>query len=357
MSDFRQEPSLDAVRLSDEFVDALAGGGSVAPHDVADSALAALLCEWRDEMRWPPATGLVSEPQAVAALNAGLSDKGKRDPMASLDTPLTAKRRQRGLSTIGAAAAAVLCVGGFGAVVSSAGPGDALYGLRTMVFGTPKQVREDQFALAARTELDQVQELIAQGDWQHAQEKLVAVSSQVESIDDVGQKQELVEQFNDLSAKVVGRDPAATAPPGITYTVSTSSTALVQTVSPTSVPSAPSSTETTSGESSSSDTTAPSETASSGETATSEAMPASETPAAATSTASGSPTPSASPAQTTTPTASASPAQTTTPTSAAPGTTTPKVSSLVPTSAGTAPEVPPNLAPLVTTTVVVAPVG
>jgi hypothetical protein len=59
-----------------------------------------------------------------------------------------------------------------------------------------------------------VQTLISQGDWQQAQDKLVAVSTQVATIDDQQQKQELLDQFNDLSAKVVERDPAATAPPG-----------------------------------------------------------------------------------------------------------------------------------------------
>ncbi len=148
---------------------------------------------------------------------------------------------------VGAAAAAVLCIGGFGAVVAGAGPGDALYGLRSMLFGAPKQVRDDAVALAARTELNQVQELIAQGDWQQAQEKLVAVSTQVATIGDEQQKQELFDEFNDLSAKVVERDPAATAPPGIVYTVPPTAAELVPAVAPpTSMPTAPSPSDSTS---------------------------------------------------------------------------------------------------------------
>ena len=130
------------------------------------------------------------------------------------------------ITELPAAAAAVLCIGGFGAVVAGAGPGDALYGLRSMLFGAPKQVRDDQVALAARTELNQVQDLIAQGDWVQAQDKLVAVSTQVATIEDSPQKQELLDQFNDLSAKVVERDPEATAPPGIIYTVPPSATTI-----------------------------------------------------------------------------------------------------------------------------------
>jgi hypothetical protein len=238
-----QEPSLDAVRRADSFVDALAGGGRAIPQDPADAELAALLGGWRDEMRWPPATGLIAEADAVAALNAGLAEKRRpgldRGQRAALQARSTQNRNRRGLSTIGAAAAAVLCIGGFGAVVAGAGPGDPLYGVRTMLFGASKQVRDDQVGLAAKTELNQVQDLIAQGDWEQAQDKLVAVSTQVATIDNQQQKQELLDQFNDLSAKVVERDPEATAPPGVVYTVPPSSAALVPAVEPTSTPGAP----------------------------------------------------------------------------------------------------------------------
>ena len=237
------EPSFDDIHRSDSFIDALAAGSPVTPQDQADAELAALLGGWRDEMRWPPATGLISEEQAVAALNAGLAEKPQRTIRerreTRRETASAAPPSRRGLSLVGAAAAAVLCIGGFGAVVAGAGPGDALYGLRSMLFGAPKEVRDDQVALAARTELQQVQELIAQGDWQQAQEKLVAVSTQVATIGDEQQKQDLLEEFNDLSAKVVERDPAATAPPGVVYTVPPSSAALVPAVAPTSTPSAP----------------------------------------------------------------------------------------------------------------------
>lgn len=235
------EPSLDEIRRSDSFIDALAGGRPVAPNDAADAELAALLGSWRDETRWPPATGLITESDAIAALNAGRaqrrsgSGRDRWDP----DAVTTPRRRPRGLSVIGATAAAVLSIGGFGAVVAGAGPGDGLYGVRTMLFGTPKQVRDDQVGLAARTQLNQVQDLISRGDWQQAQDKLVEVSTQVASIGDQQQKQDLLEQFNDLSAKVVERDPAATAPPGVVYTVPPSSAQLVPAVAPTSTPSAP----------------------------------------------------------------------------------------------------------------------
>ena len=193
-------PSLDAVARSDQFIDALATGQPVASRDFSDpgdQALASLLEGWRDELRWPPATGLVSERDAIVALHGGMTDR---------------PRTRRGLAVVGSVAATLLCLGGFGAVVAGAGPGDALYGLRTMVFGEPRSVRDDQVVLAAQTELNQVQELIAQGDWEQAQEKLVAVSTAVQTVNDTDRKQDLVEEWNRLNVKVEKRDPEATLP-------------------------------------------------------------------------------------------------------------------------------------------------
>ena len=325
------EPSLDAIRRSDGFIDALASGRPAAPQDAADAELAALLGGWRDELRSPPSTGLISESDAVAALNAGLA----RNPVSAPREKRTATptRPRRGLSVVGAAAAAVLCIGGFGAVVAGAGPGDALYGLRSMLFGAPKQVRDDQVALAARTELNQVQDLIAQGDWAQAQDKLVSVSTQVATIEDSPQKQELLDQFNDLSAKVVERDPEATAPPGIVYTVPPSATDLVPAVAPpTSTPSAPSATDsaTSSSESaSSSGTSAATSSAGTSSSGTASAAPTTTaTSAPATTTAT-----SASPTTAATTTAAPTTTKTTASTTAAPATTA--TTTAAPTAAAT----------------------
>ncbi len=298
---------MDAIRHADGFIDALAGGRPVVPMDAADAELAALLGGWRDEMRWPPATGLISESEAVAALEAGRAQKNGRDRWNTAPDPTSSRRNRRGLGAIGAAAAAVLCIGGFGALVAGAGPGDALYGLRTMMFGAPKQVRDAQVGLAARTELSKVQDLIEQGDWDQAQNKLVAVSTQVASIADEEQKQDLLDQFNDLSAKVVERDPGATAPPGIVYTVPPAASELVPAVAPpTSVPTAPP------------EATTPTTSTMPSDTGTEPSAPATSEPAPAMTSE---PTTATSGADSATSSAEATPQtqQTTTPTSAAPG--------------------------------------
>jgi hypothetical protein len=210
------DQSLDAIVNTDRFIDALAAGQPAAPQDQGDAMLAELLGGWRDELRWPPASGLITERDAVNALRTGLAEKQRSG------------RSRRGLSIVGAAAAGVLVFGGFGAVVYGAGPGDALYGLHTMLFGDSKQVRADQVTLASATEqLKQVQQLVDQGDWPAAQAKLVEVNSQVNSVGDTPQKQDVLQQWNELSAKVVQKDPEATVPPGITYTVPASVSEIV----------------------------------------------------------------------------------------------------------------------------------
>jgi Anti-sigma-D factor RsdA to sigma factor binding region len=314
------EPSLDAIVRSDQFIDALATGSPVAPQDHADAMLASMLGEWRDEMRWPPATGLITERDAVAALRSGLADKQKHTPV----------RNRRGLSIVGAAAAGVLALGGFGAVVAGAGPGDALYGLRTMLFGAPKQVRDDQVALAAQTQLNQVQDLIAKGDWQQAQDKLVAVSDQVESLGDQEQKQQLLDQWNQLSAKVVQKDPEATVPPGITYTVPPSATELVPAVvtpsegpevPPTSVPDLPPITISTT-PSESGATTTPSEASSTSPSTTTTVPTTTQAPATTPSAPTTSSAPPTSTTAAATTTAGTTPTSATATTTAAPVTTT-----------------------------------
>ena len=79
------------------------------------------------------------------------------------------------MAVVGSVAAALLCLGGFGAAVYGAGPGDALYGLRTMLFGEQQAATRDyEVFLAAQTELAEVQQLIDQGQWTAAQDKLEA---------------------------------------------------------------------------------------------------------------------------------------------------------------------------------------
>jgi len=190
------DPSLNEINRADRFLDALAAKAPVYSTDQTEADLAFLLGDWRDTIRDPAPTVPVTARDAVAALNDGL-----------------AKRHSRGsLTIVGSAAAALLCIGGFGAAVYGAGPGDTLYGARTAVFGAPR-VSDDQVMLAAQTEMAQVQTLIDQGQWQQAQDKLQQLSPTVQSVDTPEHKQQLIEQWNALTYKVVEQNPQAILPP------------------------------------------------------------------------------------------------------------------------------------------------
>jgi hypothetical protein len=194
-------PALDEVARTDLLLDALAGLADVDlddPDDPDDHALAALLGDWRDDLRWPPASALVSPGQAVEALRDGLTEERRG--------------ARRGLAFVGSVAATLMVLSGFGAMVVEARPGDTLYGLHAMVFNEPR-VKDDQIALSAKAELAKVEELIAQGQWNQAQNQLAQVSSSVQGLNEGGRRQDLIDQVNLLNTRVESRNPNATLPP------------------------------------------------------------------------------------------------------------------------------------------------
>lgn len=193
---FPEPPALDEFARSDLLLDALAGRRPVDVDDREVDALTTLLEDWRDNLRWPPASALVSPEEAVGALRAGLAER---------------PRGRRGLATIGSVAAALLVLSGFGAMVVEAHQGDTLYGLHAMFFDQPR-VNENQVMLAAKADLAKVQESIDSGQWDQAQSQLTEVSSLVQSINDPASKQDLTNQLNLLNTKIETRNPNATLP-------------------------------------------------------------------------------------------------------------------------------------------------
>ncbi|MGA3257192.1 MAG: anti-sigma-D factor RsdA [Mycobacterium sp.] len=200
-SSHSDRPALDELVRTDLLLDALAqrqlADSPLGIKDPDDVALAALLEDWRDELRWPPASALVSPEQAVEALRTGLADR---------------RRGRRGLAAIGSVAAALLVASGFGAVVVEARPGDALYGLHAMFFDQ-RRVNDDSIVLSAKADLAKVQQMIDQGQWDQAHNQLAEVSSTVESVNDGASRHDLEDQVNLLNTRVETRDPNATLPP------------------------------------------------------------------------------------------------------------------------------------------------
>jgi hypothetical protein len=196
------KPGVADVVRTDRFIDALAASRPAESDDPGDQALVDLLAGWRDELRSPATEELVTEAAAIAALD-------DRQPRGRAMW----RRTHRGLTVIGSTAATVLALGGFGAVVVSARPGDALYGLRTTLFGEPTWAVDDRIALTAKTEMEKVQRMIAQGQWDQAQQRLSTVGDTVGTVNDTHRRQDLVDQWNRLNVQVQKRDPNATPAP------------------------------------------------------------------------------------------------------------------------------------------------
>jgi Anti-sigma-D factor RsdA to sigma factor binding region len=189
------QPDPAAVARTERFIDALAKS---EPVDIGDRALAGLLEDWRDELRAPASSALCPDAEAVAALNRGLAEQ---------------RRSRRRMALVGTVAATVLLMSGFGAMTVEAQPGSTLYGIHTKLFGEPPAVHDDRIAMSAKNDLDLVQQMITQGQWEQAQDKLAAVSDRVQAVNDNDRKQDLIDQVNQLNVKVANRDPNATAPP------------------------------------------------------------------------------------------------------------------------------------------------
>jgi anti-sigma-D factor RsdA-like protein len=318
------DPSLNEINRTDRFLDALASQQPVYSTDPSEAELAQLFAGWRDEIRTPPLMAPVTPRDAVVALTRAVEAR---------------KRTRTSMAVVGSVAAAVLCLGGFGAVVAGAGPGDPLYGLHTMLFGEQQQTRTDQVALASQ-QLAEVQQLINEGQWDAAQDKLQTLTTTVATVNDVEQKQELVTQWQDLTVKVDAKDANATLPPGAPpppmpepVVVAPGSTTSTTTSSETSG-STSSSSETTTSSSSSSETT--SSTTTSSPTSSS---PAPEPP----------PPTSGTPTTTTTPPTTTTTATTTTTTTATTTTTTTATTTTTTTQAvtttTTTPQAPPAAGP------------
>ncbi|MGE2689621.1 anti-sigma-D factor RsdA [Mycolicibacterium pulveris] len=298
------DPSLNDINRTDRFLDALAFEQPVYATDPGEAELAQLLAGWRDDVRDAPLTATVTPRDAVLAL----------------DRATVSRRRTRSLAVVGSAAAAVLCLGGFGAVVAGAGPGDALYGLRTMLFGEQQTTRDDPVMLASQ-QFAEVQQLIDEGQWQAAQDKLQTLTTTVATVDDVERKQEFVSEWQELTVKVQAQDAAATIPPDVPppvfpeVPVAVLDTTTSVTVSPSpSDTTAPSPTDVTTLPSPT-DTTLPSPSDVTTLPSPSPSPTVSPTPSP-TAAPSPTPSPTASPAPTSAPAPTSSPAQRPTPTSA-----------------------------------------
>lgn len=223
------QPALNELTHTDLLLDALAERRPVRVEDFGDpddsdfQVLTTLLEDWRDNLRWPPASALVAPEEAIQALHTGLTNR---------------RRARRGMTAIGSVAAALLVLSGFGAMVVEARPGDTLYGLHAMFFDQPK-VNENQVMLSAKADLAKVQQMIDEGRWDQAQSQLAEVTSLVQAMNDGADRNGLQDQLKLLSTRIESRNPNATLPPPDASTTPVLSTATNTAPTPTRTTSEP----------------------------------------------------------------------------------------------------------------------
>lgn len=193
---FGDQPALDEIAHTDLLLDALAERESLDLDDPQVDALAVLMGDWRDDLRWPPASALVSPEEAVEAMRAGLAER---------------RRTHRGVAAIGSVAATLLVLSGFGALVADAHRGDPLYGLHVMFFDAPR-ANDDTITLSAKADLAKIQQMIDQGQWAQAHSQLAAVNSTVQAMNDSSSRQNLLDEINLLNTRVESRNPNAMLP-------------------------------------------------------------------------------------------------------------------------------------------------
>ena len=170
--------------------------------DPSEAELAHLMAGWRDEMRTPPLMSPVTPPR-----RGGRADARRRvaQAHAHVDGRWWVRSPRR-----------VLCLGGFGAVVAGAGPGD-----RALRVAHDAVRRADSAPATTRwrwprRQMAEVQQLIDEGQWEQAQDKLQTVThDRGDGRMTLSRNRNWSTQWQDLTVKVDAKDPNATLPPGV----------------------------------------------------------------------------------------------------------------------------------------------
>jgi hypothetical protein len=234
------------VRADDELLDALAAQvrGEQAPAvDFDDEQLNALLLAWRQDVDSVPVPEIVDTKTAVATVTAAKSAR---------------RRRPRMLVPV-AAAAAVLAVAfaGVGMAARGAEPGDALWGLSKVLYAD--HARSVEAAKSVRTDLNEAQQALEQGQIDEAKDALDAAGTELSNVStedgkDVlrAEHEELLEQLTSNPAPTTqpsqrSETPKPSSPPSSSTSPTPSSTPSQEPSSPSNPPTGSSGTSPPSG--------------------------------------------------------------------------------------------------------------
>lgn len=193
--------NLGAVRADDEFIEALLTQPVVPARSPVDYELAALLSNWRSDILAEP---IPSSP-TLEQVEAGIERQRRAD----------SRRRSLRLVrfTAGAAAGFAILFGGVSVVAHNAAPGDALWGVKEVMFGADASAT--QVVADVQADIERAEQALASGDKISATAFLNRAQSQVGDVRDPGERKDLQVKIDGLRGEI-GTTTSATRSPETT---------------------------------------------------------------------------------------------------------------------------------------------
>ncbi|MDQ3761540.1 MAG: anti-sigma-D factor RsdA [Actinomycetota bacterium] len=191
----RAPADLAAVQADDALLDLLGRAGHT-PSD-ADDELTRVLAAWRREVHAEPVGELVDTNTALAVIRAAQQPVRRRNPVFG--------------SIAAAAAILVIAFSGVGLVAKSAQPGDRLWGVTQVLYSD--YARSVEAAVAVRTELEEANTALKEGNPEQAKKKLERVQQQLPVIGEDQGRTDLTAKHRQLEQILAESPDAGSAKP------------------------------------------------------------------------------------------------------------------------------------------------
>lgn len=191
---------LAAVRRDDALIEAISSGGHVSTDSTEQYELALILAKWRDDVVSTPMPQGPLLDDVIAAIEATPPVIGERS-----------RSRLRLLRPVAAAAAVAAVVFGGGSMLAyDAQPGDALWGVKQVVFA--EEANSTVAKIDTTSELEKAERLLVAGDIPEAKKVLDNAAQRADDVKDSPEKNDLVERWGKLMTQVEETGTPVTPP-------------------------------------------------------------------------------------------------------------------------------------------------
>ncbi|MCJ0905116.1 anti-sigma-D factor RsdA [Rhodococcus sp. ARC_M6] len=179
---------LAAVRRDDALIEAISSGGPVTTDSTEQYELALILSKWRDDVVSTPMPEGPLLEDVIAAIESAppsIADRERSRSRLRLVRPIAA-----------AAAVAAVVFGGGSMLAYDAQPGDALWGVKQVVFAD--EANSTVAKIDTTSELEKAERLLAAGDIPEAKKVLDSAAQRAGDVKDSQEKTDLVERWGKL---------------------------------------------------------------------------------------------------------------------------------------------------------------